>query len=255
MTNRTLLTEANAPTIVFDNVQLTLGGTTILKQINLRLDAGKTHALIGPNGGGKSSLIRALLGQVPHTGHIHFQWPQQEGRLGYVPQALEFDRSLPMTVMDFMVSLQSTKPAFFRQKHAFYQTILNALERVGMSDKAQRRMGALSGGERQRVMMAQGLMPEPSVLILDEPMAALDDTGAQVFEALLQSLKDKGTTLLWIEHDLSAIKRLADTVTGLRQTIRLHGAPDKALSTDALLSLFSHTPQPPHSITLEAAHG
>lgn len=102
------------------------------------------HAIVGPNGGGKSSLIRCLLGQAPHTGVIAIDWPREPGRIGYVPQALEFDRGLPMTVMDFLAALVANRPAFLSPKATFKAMILAALAEVGMEGKAGRRMGALS---------------------------------------------------------------------------------------------------------------
>lgn len=101
-------------------------------------------------------------------------------------------------------------------------------------------MGALSGGERQRVMMAQGLMPAPDLLVLDEPMAALDEAGAKVFERLIGTLKARGTTILWVEHDLAAVRRLADRVTGLSRTVLFDGQPETELTPERVLALFSH---------------
>ncbi|WP_439622623.1 metal ABC transporter ATP-binding protein [Shinella sp.] len=167
------------PAIAFEQVSLVLGRTQVLADIDLRIDAGTVHAIVGPNGGGKSSLIRCLLGQAPHAGTIRIDWPGAPGRVGYVPQALEFDRGLPMTVMDFLSALVANRPAFLSPKASAKAAILAALAEVGMEGKAYRRMGALSGGERQRVMMAQGLTPAPDLLVLDEPMAALDEAGAQ----------------------------------------------------------------------------
>ena len=100
------------PTIDFDQVTLTLGRTAILDRVSFQVQPGSIHALVGPNGGGKSSLIKTLLGQTPHQGHLSLQWPTVPGTIGYVPQALEFDRGLPMTVDDFMAAMCQRRPAF-----------------------------------------------------------------------------------------------------------------------------------------------
>jgi zinc transport system ATP-binding protein len=235
-----LLETRRGPAIVFKDVSLTLGRTAILSNVNQCVMSGSIHAVIGPNGGGKSSLIRCLLGQAPHLGTISIEWPKAPGIIGYGPQALDFDRGLPMTVMDFMAAIAANRPAFLAPKTSMKQAILTVLARVGMEHKAYRRMGALSGGERQRVMLAQGLMPEPDLILLDEPMAALDREGAEVFEHVLQDLKQSGVTIFWIEHDLGAVRRLADRVTCLSRSVLFDGSPEAVLQPEQIMALFSH---------------
>ncbi|PWB30933.1 manganese ABC transporter ATP-binding protein [Pseudomonas sp. SDI] len=231
------------PSIEFAGVELTLGRTRILDQVSFDVAAGSVHALVGPNGGGKSSLIKTLLGQMPHQGRLALSWPGDAQVIGYVPQALEFDRGLPMTVDDFMAAMCQRRPAFLGLSKQVAPAIDAALQRVGMRDKRKRRMGALSGGERQRVLLAQGLIPAPQLLVLDEPMSALDEAGIQVFERLLLDWRAAGTTVLWIEHDLEAVARLADRVTGLSRRVLFDAPPQQALTPERLLSLFSIHPR------------
>jgi zinc transport system ATP-binding protein len=238
-----LLQRVSGPTLDFAEVSLTLGRTTILDNVTFQVQPGHVHALVGPNGGGKSSLIKTLLGQMPHQGQLSLHWPGQPGTIGYVPQALEFDRGLPMTVDDFMAAMCQRRPAFLGLSKHYAKAIGEALERVGMQDKRKRRMGALSGGERQRVLLAQGLIPAPQLLVLDEPMSALDEAGIQVFERLLGDWRAAGITVLWIEHDLEAVKRLADRVTGLNRRVLFDATPQQALTPERLLSLFSTHPR------------
>lgn len=232
------------PAIHIRDLDLTLGRTRALQDITLTVDPRSIHAIVGPNGGGKSSLIRCLMGQLPFRGEIALDWPGPPGRISYVPQALQFDAGLPMTVMDFLNALASPRPAFLRPRPAIRSQILHQLDLVGMAGKADRRMGALSGGERQRVLMAQALDPAPDLLILDEPMAALDEAGAALFETILTDLRASGVTILWIEHDLDAVRRLADRVTALNRAIRFDGPPALELTSDRVLDLFSHRGQP-----------
>ncbi|AKF45431.1 metal ABC transporter ATP-binding protein [Pseudomonas fragariae (ex Marin et al. 2024)] len=234
---------SQGPGIEFNQVSLTLGRTTILDQVHFNVRAGSVHALVGPNGGGKSSLIKTLLGQTPHQGQLSLLWPAAPGLIGYVPQALEFDRGLPMTVDDFMAAMCQRRPAFLGVSKHYAAAIGEALERVGMQDKRKRRMGALSGGERQRVLLAQGLIPAPQLLVLDEPMSALDEAGIQVFERLLDDWRRSGVTVLWIEHDLDAVRRLADQVTGLNRRILFDEPAATALTPERLLTLFSAHPR------------
>lgn len=133
------------PTLDFNNVALTLGRTVILDAVSFQVQPGSIHALVGPNGGGKSSLIKTLLGQTPHHSQLSLHWPEGPGTIGYVPQALEFDRGLPMTVDDFMAAMCQRRPAFLGLSKHYAAAIGEALERVGMQDKRKRRMGALSG--------------------------------------------------------------------------------------------------------------
>ncbi|WFS17078.1 metal ABC transporter ATP-binding protein [Ectopseudomonas chengduensis] len=232
------------PGIEFASVDLNLGRTRILDNVSFQVRAGSVHALVGPNGGGKSSLIKTLLGQMPHQGELRLHWPAAPGTIGYVPQALEFDRGLPMTVDDFMAAMCQRRPAFLGLSRRHAPAIEQALARVGMLDKRKRRMGALSGGERQRVLLAQGLVPEAQLLVLDEPMSALDEPGVQVFEQLLRDWRQAGTTVLWIEHDLQAVGRLADRVTGLNRRVLFDDAPQQVLTPERLLELFSSHPRP-----------
>lgn len=230
---------ARGPLIAVQDLGLTLGRTEVLTGVNLTVAAGSIHALVGPNGGGKSSLIRCLLGQMPHRGTVALNWPDRPGRIGYVPQALQFDAGLPMTVGDFLSTMDSNRPGFLRPRRATRDQIEAQLDRVGMAGKSSRRMGALSGGERQRVLMAQALEPAPDLLILDEPMSALDESGGAIFADVMQSLRRDGVTVLWIEHDLLAVRRLADRVTGLARRVIFDGAPDAMLEADRVLDLFS----------------
>nr|WP_040640744.1 metal ABC transporter ATP-binding protein [Halopseudomonas pelagia] len=230
------------PAIHFNAVDLNLGRTRILEQVSFQVAAGSIHALVGPNGGGKSSLIKTLLGQMPHRGELSLHWPANPSIIGYVPQAMEFDRGLPMTVDDFMAAMCQRKPAFMGLSVKRKAAIDQALSRVGLLDKRKRRMGALSGGERQRVLLAQGLVPEAQLLVLDEPMSALDEPGVQVFEQLLADWRRAGTTVLWVEHDLQAVSRLADRVTGLSRSVLFDGDPQQLLNPDCVLRLFSSHP-------------
>lgn len=234
---------ADGPAIVFDKVGLTLGRTDILRDVSFTVSAGSVHALVGPNGAGKSSLVKTLLGQTPHRGRLVLDWPRAPQTIGYVPQVLEFDRGLPMTVMDFMAAMTQRRPAFLGVSPRSARSIQAALERVGMADKCTRRMGALSGGERQRVLLAQGLVPAPSLLVLDEPMAALDEAGVRVFEQLLADWRIQGVTVFWVEHDLQAVREMSDRVTGLNGHVLFDGEPGEVMTPQALLDLFSTRPR------------
>lgn len=232
---------SGGPAVVLDGVGLQLGASTILQDICLQADAARVHALVGPNGCGKSCLLKTILGLMPHTGSVRLHWPDhQPGRVAYVPQAIECDRTLPMTVQDFLACMLQGRPLYFGIRASVARQIETALARVGMAGKIRRRMGELSGGERQRVLLAQSLLPPAQLLLLDEPMAALDQAGMAVFESLLQAWRQKGATVLWVEHDMVAVRRLADRVTALSHgQVQWTEGPEVLASAEVLLRLFA----------------
>jgi zinc transport system ATP-binding protein len=232
------MTNMVGPAVTFDNVNLRLGNTSILKQISFAVAPGSIHCIIGPNGGGKTSLLRSMLGQMPHNGTITIEWPGDR-TIGYVPQILDFDRTLPITVDDFMAMICQSRPAFFGLKKSHRQTVNQALDLVQMTGKHTRQLGQLSGGERQRVLFAQALIPQPSLLILDEPAAGLDEAGANIFEQILYDLRDKGVTIVWIHHDLQQVKRIADNVCCVNRRLLFSGSPEETMTPERILSIFS----------------
>lgn len=220
------------PSIDCINLGLQLGGVQILQDINLHLESGKVHCIIGPNGGGKTSFIRSLLGQMPHSGTVETISLQEDNPvIGYLPQLLDFDKTLPVTVSDFMaIVCNGLRPAFAGLGKQPRQHIEAALARVGFHANVHTRLGSLSGGERQRVLFAQALIPEPSLLVLDEPMNNMDQAGEQRYLELIEELKESGVTILWIAHDLTQVKRYADTVTCINRSVVFHGQPEECLA-------------------------
>ncbi len=217
------------PKISVKNLNLTLGTTRVLDSVDLEAKPGEVHCIIGPNGGGKTSTLRCILGQMPHTGDIEFEWEVNE-TIGYIPQVLEFDRFLPVTVNNFMAMTVQTTPAFFGLRGIFKDEVHNALKRLGLEGKEKRMMGSLSGGEKQRLLFAQALVPEPSLIILDEPMTALDEAGMTVFEELIIELKNEGKTILWVNHDMEQVGRLSDTITVVDTQVIAHGPTQTTLT-------------------------
>lgn len=229
---------AQGPSIRLTNVGLHLASTQILHDVSFSVEPGQIHCIIGPNGGGKTSLIRSILGQMPHSGEIRIEWPAGR-RTGYVPQILDFDRDLPMTVDDFMAISSQDMMAVFGLSRRIRAAVDEAIEMVGLRDKRRRRMGELSGGERQRVLFAQALIPFPDLLVLDEPLAGVDGAGAEIISDLVIGLRDRGVTVLWIHHDLAEVKRIADKVTCINRTVTFSGPPNEVLTQDRILDVFS----------------
>jgi zinc transport system ATP-binding protein len=225
------------PAIEFDRVSLTLGNTRILEEVSFQVRPGSIHCVIGPNGGGKTSLLRALLGQMPHTGRITLKW--DGGRvIGYVPQVLDFDRSLPVTVADFMAMACQRRPAFLGMSRSRRAQIHAVLGRLGLGERLQTRLGNLSGGERQRVLFAQALIPEPALLVLDEPAAGLDLAGEHLLTQEIRQFASAGGTVVWINHDIAQVGELADALTCINRRVLLDGPAREVLAGEAAARLF-----------------
>lgn len=229
------------PSIEFANVGLVLGNTRILEDVSFSVRAGSIHCIVGANGGGKTSLVRSLVGQMPYTGRISIRW--NEGRVtGYVPQVLDFDRTLPVTVMDFMALTGQRRPAFLGMPAARRRGIEAVLERLGLQEKLRTRIGSLSGGERQRLLFAQALIPAPALLVLDEPTAGLDVAGEHTLEQAIREFATAGGTVVWINHDLAQVAAVADSLTYINRRVLLDGPPVQVLAEKSAASLFPALP-------------
>jgi zinc transport system ATP-binding protein len=225
------------PSVEFRNVQLALGATRILEDISFSVRSGAVHCIVGANGGGKTSLILSLLGQMPHSGRIVVQW-QDNQVTGYVPQTLDFDKTLPITVRDFIAMASQRRPVFLGVSRLRKSQIDAALERVGLSGKSGLKLGGLSGGERQRVLFAQALIPEPSLLVLDEPMTGLDLGGKEIIEQAVADFAHSGGTVIWINHDIVQVGEVADALTYIDRRVLLDGVPGEVLKSGAAMQLF-----------------
>ncbi len=209
------------PAVKLKQVNFHTGKQALLKDLNITFDAGQWYGIIGPNGGGKSTLIKTILGLNKHTGNIRIVWPESgsgQGQIGYIPQLIPFDDSLPISVRDYLLMSLSRKPIWFRR--TLPKEVRAVLAHIGLKDKLERKVGDLSGGERQRLMLSCALLQKPSLLILDEPMTGLDAKGKQEALALLKQFRKAGGTLLMIEHDWQLIQDNCDKVVWVDQSTR-----------------------------------
>ncbi|MHA2709026.1 metal ABC transporter ATP-binding protein [Vibrio owensii] len=230
------------PYISLDRVSLQYGDNLILQDIQTQFEAGQCHVIMGPNGGGKTSLLRSVLGLTPFTGDISVHWPDSKhaARIGYVPQKAMFEASLPLTVMDFVLLNQTRVPLFWRRKTKQTQQAFAQLERVGMASRSDRRMGQLSGGEQQRVLFAQALLDDPSLLVLDEPTTGMDEQGVRYLESLIHEVVGEGKTVLAVHHDVTAVRRLDAQIHVVNRQIVASGHHSEVLSPERIESLFKH---------------
>lgn len=213
------------PSIELDKVSFRPNEQCLLDDLSLSFEAGKWHGIVGPNGGGKSTLIKTILGFNGHQGQVSIVWPEgKRGRIGYIPQLVAFDASLPISMQDYLLMSLQTRPVWFKRQ--LPQPCYEALESLGLSNKLKHKLGDLSGGERQRLMLASALLKQPSLLILDEPMTGLDEAGRAQSLNLLSQFKAVGGTLLMIEHERSVIQAYCDQVIWVDKQARIMKAEE-----------------------------
>ncbi len=229
--------------IEVDKLNVSFGAQTPLKDVSLHIHCGELTALIGTNGAGKTTLLRALLGQIEYSGTVRHLTsdgrPAADLRTGYVPQQLEFDRSTPVTVMDFMAASLSRRAVFLGVSKKTRAKVMAALERTHCTALADRALGALSGGELQRVLLALALSPQPDLLILDEPVSGVDQNGLEEFYQTVDELKRKNhMAILLVSHDLSVVERYADRVVLMQGTVVKQGVPELVFDSPEFEQVF-----------------
>ena len=230
--------------IEIDHLGVTLGGQTLLKDVSLHVHCGELTALIGANGAGKTTLLRALLGQIEYTGTVRHLTsdgrPAADVRTGYVPQQLEFDRSSPVTVTDFLAGALGRRAVFLGVSRAMRARVLDALTRTHCEMLADRPLGALSGGELQRVLLALALTPQPDLLILDEPVSGVDPNGLEAFYRTVDELRRANhMAILLVSHDLGVVERYAARVVLMQGGVVKQGSPEVVFDSPEFERVFS----------------
>lgn len=225
-----------------EDLGVTIGGSTILQDINIHAHCGEMIALIGPNGAGKSTLLKAVLGQQAYSGIISFSVPGQRNRkpvIGYVPQSPAFDPGDPVTVADLFACCMSRRPAFLGLSKAMRDQVTQCLSRVDAEALIDKRVGTLSGGELQRVLLALALEPLPNILILDEPLSGVDVEGMGVLMELLDQIRQEyDLSILLTTHDFSMLESYADQVILIDQSIIYRGTPAEVLASEEFKHVF-----------------
>jgi zinc transport system ATP-binding protein len=199
----------------------------VLRDVNLTLHQGDFVAMIGPNGGGKTTLLKLMLGLLnAGSGDVRiFNKPPQavSHRIGYVPQDVHVNKNFPISVLD-VVLMGKLRPGRGWSRHSQQdrQAAINALDQVEMKKFRDQRIGELSGGQKQRVFVARALVTDPELLFLDEPTASIDTKGQNEFYALLKEL-NKTITILIVSHDLMVISGSIKSVICVNQKLHYHG--------------------------------
>ncbi|MDU8912980.1 metal ABC transporter ATP-binding protein [Aestuariicoccus sp. MJ-SS9] len=237
--------------IAAKDLSVAYGGGTVLQGVDLTITPGEIVTLVGPNGSGKSTLVRALVGSVPLSRGRVTRKPGL--RLGYVPQKLAIDPTLPMTVTRFLNLPHRSDAA----------TQAAALAQAGATSLADRQMSDLSGGQFQRALLARALLNRPELLILDEPTQGLDQPGSAAFYRLIEDIRTSlGCAVLMVSHELHVVMSASDRVICLNGHVCCEGHPEvvaqaaeyRALfgsGTQGALALYRHE----HSHSHDHPHG
>ena len=217
--------------IEISNLSFAYEKEPVLEQINLTVKKRDFLAIIGPNGGGKSTLLKLILGINPiQSGSIKVlgKRPKESLRnIGYVPQNTNVNTDFPIKVIEvvMMGHIEGKRPLFGYGKDEVL-CAMSALEQVGMANFAQTKIGSLSGGQRQRVMIARALCAHPKILILDEPTSSIDITGQRDIYELLKVLNED-ITIIVVSHDISVILEYANKAAHVNKTLSYHDISDK----------------------------
>ncbi|WP_299349431.1 metal ABC transporter ATP-binding protein [uncultured Shimia sp.] len=213
--------------VTLSGIGVRIGGNQALSNVDFGIEKGEIVTVVGPNGSGKTTLLRTIIGaQKPTAGKLH----RAKGlKIGYVPQRLSIDATLPLTVERFLnLPLRHRRP-----------DIEAALHHAGAEGLESRQMVALSGGQFQRVLLARALLKKPDLLILDEPTTGLDQPGsASLYRQIEQLRSDLGTAILMVSHELHVVMSASDRVVCLNGHVCCHGTPEIVASAPEYRALF-----------------
>ncbi len=224
---------SGAPAVEVSGLSASYGagaGPVALRDVTVAATGGQAVAVLGPNGGGKTTLFRALLGELPTLAGT----AAVQGAIAYVPQTERSRLDFPVSALDVaLMGAYARTPWYRRIGSRDRASARAALERVGLVDRAGDRFGALSGGQRQRVLIARALVQDAGVLLLDEPFAGVDRTSEEAIMTILDELRAEGRVLLIATHDVEQARDW-DRVLCLAGAQIAYGAPAETL-TNAVL--------------------
>jgi len=223
------------PLLTVRDIRVTFGNRRILRELSFDVCAGDCFAIIGPNGSGKTVLLKALQHLIPYEGEISWR---QDVRLGYVPQSVAADRQLPLRVRDLLAA----KSRFLRLAEGELEQVSSELNLSPEFVNAG--IGILSGGQFQKALIAFALLGRPNVLLFDEPTASLDELSEErIYELVHQLQQRRGITVILVSHDLSVVYQYANRVLCLSKGKPCMGPPKKILTPEMLEELYGAPPQ------------
>jgi manganese/zinc/iron transport system ATP- binding protein len=227
----------------FSDLTVTYGGLTALAGISATVSPGQVVGVIGPNGGGKSTLLKTIAGVVrPRTGQLRYgerALDRRATRIAYVPQADEVNWDFPLNARD--VALMGTYPSvgwLRRPGRAERRRVDDALARLGLGDDAERHISQFSGGQQQRIFLARALVQSPQIVLLDEPLTGVDVANRAVLHAMLREWAGAGCTVLMATHDLDDVRATCDAVLCLNRRLVAYGPTAATFTPGTLRAAF-----------------
>ena len=212
------------------------GQHKVVDNVSFSIPRGSIASIVGPNGSGKTTLVRAMLGlTAAEKGTVLFfgkHLSDVRHEIGYVPQRFNFERRFPITVHEFL--------DLARHKDCPVARIKEKIREVGLDYAVlNKTIGELSGGQLQRILIAQAILNDPTLLVLDEPSSGIDMAGEAVFQDILQHLnRDHQTTIILVSHDIAMVSKIVDTVICLNKTLLCFGPPQIVLGHSKLTELY-----------------
>jgi zinc transport system ATP-binding protein len=231
------------PIIELKNVSFSYDKIPVLEEVNVTVHRDEIVSIVGPNGGGKTTLLRLILGLLqPNSGTIRVFGGSPEAarlRIGYMPQHVQHDRDFPVSVKDvvLMGRLGHTRRPFGRYSKEDHAAVRDALEQVGLLDEINRSFVKLSGGQRQRTLIARAICTEPELLLLDEPTSNVDGRSESELAELLDKLGER-MSIVMVSHDLGFVSKLVRRVICVNRRVVIH--PVDRVTGQALQEVYGH---------------
>ncbi|MGI5240701.1 metal ABC transporter ATP-binding protein [Dactylosporangium sp. CA-139066] len=253
------MADQEAPALHIEDATVAYDAEPVLTGVHGAVMAGQVVALIGPNGAGKSTLIKAVLGLVPVVaGRITVlgRSPAAARRdVGYVPQAGTLDAQFPISVAQVVLMGRYRQVGWLRRPGRADRTVAaEALEQVGLTERAGATFGTLSGGQRQRVLLARAIAQQPRLLLLDEPFNGVDLVSQEALLRVLTQLQQEGTAVLISTHDLTLARHVADHACLLNRRMVGFGPTADTLTPDLLRTAYGHQALDLHGDQIVVAH-
>lgn len=240
--------------VTLRDVGVTYDGVEALEHVNLEIGEKDFLGVIGPNGGGKTTLVKAILGTVPHTGEVKLApelFHGSERLIGYMPQISNFDRAFPISILEVVMSgLQGRRGFRSRYTKADRSKALQLLEEAGIAEAARHPVGEVSGGQLQRALLCRAIIAEPRLLILDEPTNFVDN---KFEKALYDSLRElnKRMAIVMVSHDIGTITSVVKEIVCVNRHVHRHHSniltEEQLRNYDCPIQIVSHG-MVPHTV-------